>query len=85
MSYTLTSKEYVNLKSRLTKAINSKDKGKIIAEANHANGIFEEKGFPDDWSRWERAKDDAMSILGKKDRITLKALCVLLTKREVRN
>ena len=57
-------KEYTKLKGRLTKAVKSKDPEKIIAEANHGLQRFEEIGFPDDWSRWECAKDDAkMSIV----------------------
>ena len=65
MSYTLTQKEYSNLKSRLTRAINSKDPKKIIDAANYADVIFESKGFPDDWSRWQRAKDDAQFLLSR--------------------
>jgi|JI9StandDraft_1071089.scaffolds.fasta_scaffold493384_2 hypothetical protein len=60
MCYTLTQKEYVRLKGRLTKAINSKDEDKIIAECDYAVGIFEKRGYPDDWARWKRAKDDAL-------------------------
>ena len=60
MCYTLTNREYRRLKTRLTKAINSKDNNKIIAECNYAIGIFEEKGYPDSWSDWTRAKDDAL-------------------------
>lgn len=59
MSYTLTQKEYVNLKSRLTRVVNAGDPDKIIAECNSALAIFEDKGFPDNWSNWERARDDA--------------------------
>lgn len=59
MSYTLTQNEYKSLKSRLTRAINSQNQQNIIAECNRALAIFEQKGYPDDWSRWERAKDDA--------------------------
>lgn len=59
MAYTLTQKEFVNLKSRLTRVVNGKDNDKIIAEVDRALAIFEEKGYPDSWSNWERAKDDA--------------------------
>jgi len=31
----------------------------VMAEADYANAIFAAKGAPDDWARWERAKDDA--------------------------
>jgi len=52
--------EYVRLKSRLTRAINSKDPRKVLAECAYfrdyfANGL----AMPDNWSRWQRAADDA--------------------------
>lgn len=34
----------------------------VIRECEYAKGIFEEKGFPDGHSRWDRIKDDAMLI-----------------------
>lgn len=72
-NYTLTKMEFSNLKRRLTAAQNKLKNArlaggyldietaadKVIAEVDKANGVFESKGFPDDWSRWERAKDDA--------------------------
>lgn len=58
--YTLTQKEYRNLKSRLTRVINKKDPEKIIAECQYAINLFAERGYPDDWARWQRALDDAM-------------------------
>jgi len=60
MPYTLTQAEFVRLKSRLTRVVNSKDNDKIIAECDRAIAIFEEKGYPDNWSNWQRAKDDAL-------------------------
>jgi len=57
--YTLSPGEYRRLKGRLTRVSNSGDYNKIIKEVEHALAIFEQKGYPDDWSRWERAKDDA--------------------------
>lgn len=57
--YTLTQKEYNGLKASLTRAQNSKDPNKVIAECDRAIAIFEEKGYPDSWSNWERAKMDA--------------------------
>lgn len=59
MSYTLTQQEFRRLKTRLTRAVNSKDNDKIIHETTAALAIFEEKGYPDDWMRWQRAKEDA--------------------------
>lgn len=60
MSYTLTQQEFRNLKSRLTRALNTKDPSKVLAETSRAFAIFEEKGYPDDWHRWNRAKEDAI-------------------------
>lgn len=31
----------------------------LLNEATYAIAIFEAKGFPDAWSRWERARGDA--------------------------
>ena len=59
MSYTITQKQYVALKSKLTRAINSKDLQKIIATAKAALDFFEEAGYPDDWHRWKNAQEDA--------------------------
>jgi len=63
--YTLTQREYTNIKSALTKAINTKRPQNIIAECDRALAIFEDRGYPDDWSRWERAKEDASFQLRK--------------------
>lgn len=60
MSYTLTQAEFTKLKSKLTRAINSKDDAKIIKTCDEALEIFDAKGWPDDWRRWERAKEDAV-------------------------
>jgi hypothetical protein len=61
MGYSLTQAEYKTLKSNLTRAINSKDNDRIIKTCNEAERIFDEKGYPDSWSNWERAKEDAES------------------------
>lgn len=57
--YTLTKRELTAARSRLTRVINAGDPRKIIGECKRASALFEEKGFPDCWSRWERAQDDA--------------------------
>ena len=70
----ITQAEYSNLKRRLTTAQNKVknapegDKKKaaaqaVVAEAERAEGIFNTKGHPDDWSRWERAKEDAQMVI----------------------
>jgi hypothetical protein len=56
--YTLTNAELKSLKAALTRA-KKKGPDAVVAEANRAMGIFEAKGYPDCWSDWERAKDDA--------------------------
>ena len=61
MGYTLSQAEYTKLKSKLTRAINSKNNDSIIKTCNEALAIFEAKGYPDSWSNWERAKEDAES------------------------
>lgn len=58
--YTLTQREYTNLKSRLTRARNTKDPDKILKEVLHAEAIFRERGWPDSWANWEVAKQDAL-------------------------
>lgn len=57
--YTLTPKEFSQLKSKLKKLVRKKDNFAIIAACREAIAIFEEKGYPDNWSDWVRAKDDA--------------------------
>jgi len=56
---TLTQAEFVKLKSKLTRAINSKDDKNIVKTCDEAFAIFDEKGYPDSWNRWEVAKYDA--------------------------
>lgn len=34
----------------------------LQSEVRHAESIFESKGWPDEWSRWQRANDDAIFI-----------------------
>jgi hypothetical protein len=58
--YTLTQKEFVQLKTQLTKAIKSGNHARIIEVCDTAFAIFEQKGYPDNWSNWQRAKDDAL-------------------------
>jgi hypothetical protein len=57
--YTLTQAELTKLRGNLTRAKNSKDPKKVIRVCDAALARFEEVGFPDCWSNWERAKQDA--------------------------
>lgn len=56
----VSKREFSTLKGRLTRAINSKDPAKVIAECDHAFAVFGDRAWPDDWARWQRAKDDAL-------------------------
>ena len=58
--YTLTQKEYKSLKGALTRAKNSKCSQKVLTAVDRAFNVFNQKGWPDDWSNWQRAKDDAL-------------------------
>jgi len=57
--YTLTQAELTKLRAALTRAKNSKDPQKVIRTCNAALARFEQVGYPDCWSNWQRAKDDA--------------------------
>ena len=56
----MDNRTYRNLKSRLTRAINSKDPNKVLAECDRAFALFDTDGpWPDDWHRWNIARQDA--------------------------
>ncbi len=73
----LTQKEYSGLKSRLTRRENALKKARdgenfsavekaakeVIAEVSYANSVFEQKGWPDQWSNWTCAKEDAEMVM----------------------
>jgi len=61
----ITQAEYKRLKTRLTRAINSKDNARIVEEASHGLAYFEEHGYPDQWHNWQRAQDDAVYALAR--------------------
>jgi len=58
MKYTLKKSTLTKLRAKLTKAINSGEAKKVLSTVEEAYKIFEKEGYPDDWSRWERAKED---------------------------
>lgn len=59
-------------KASLTRAINSKDSNKVVAECRRTVNEWEQLGsWPDDWSRWQRALDDS---LGWQSRVDLESL-----------
>ena len=52
------------------KSHNRELQAKVVAEANqvikeveYAMNIFQSEGHPDDWARWERAGDDAKTLI----------------------
>lgn len=59
----LSQKEYAKRKRALNKAINAKDWPTVLAKANEDLLYFAENGYPDDWSNWQRAKEDAENAI----------------------
>ncbi len=57
----LTQKQFRDAKSRLTRAINSGDNARVIAEVDKTYAEWDDGHYawPDDWHRWERARSDA--------------------------
>ena len=63
----LPKSEYRRLKMRLTKAINRHNREQTLdsaraleREARYGLNSFEDHYYPDDWSRWQRAEEDAI-------------------------
>lgn len=50
-------------RSALTRAVNGGIHLKVIACVNKAFNEFDRLGWPDDWSDWQRARDDAQAAL----------------------
>lgn len=60
IDYARAKKEMPGLKSKLTRAKNSKDPQKVLAAVAEAYAAFDSWGaFPDNWHLWESAKSDA--------------------------
>lgn len=59
----ISQREYVRLKGRLTRAKNSADPRKVVAEVRYAVAIFNAEGWPDSWPNWRIALDDAAFTL----------------------
>ena len=57
----LTRAQFSAAKSRLTRALNSKDPAKVIAVVEETFATWDAGNFayPDDWHRWDRARADA--------------------------
>lgn len=58
----LTKAQFSAAKARLTRALNSKDPQRVLdtVAAEYATWDEGDYAYPDDWHRWERAKDDAL-------------------------
>jgi len=69
MTNYLTQKEFRAAKSRLTRAINSGDPQKVIDEVDRTFDAWDAGSYawPDDWARWERAREDAAMSLRRRE------------------
>lgn len=61
----LSQTEYRSLKSKLTRAKNSKDPQKLLEVAEAALARFDEVGYPDSWHTWRVAAEDARYALAR--------------------
>lgn len=57
--YTLSNQKLAQLKLKLKRVIKLGSNQDIIDEVERAYKIFEKEGWPDCWSDWQRAADDA--------------------------
>lgn len=61
IDYERMNRIYPRQKAALTRAVNSGDPEKVAAACKKAVAEWNEIGaWPDDWSRWQRAMDDAL-------------------------
>jgi hypothetical protein len=65
----MTKAEFTKAKAALTRAINKGDARKIIdlVDATFAAWNEADMAWPDDWARWQRAKDDALWKLRREE------------------
>lgn len=70
INYALAKKQGPSLKAALTRAIKSGDPDKVWMACDKAVRAWEEWGaWPDDWSRWQRALDDACGYPNRAPRL----------------
>lgn len=62
-TYAELNANYRRQKAALTRAANSGDPHKLAAAGRAGLASFERHGYPDDWSRWQRAIDDAAASI----------------------
>lgn len=68
IDYDRMNREHPKLKSMLTRAENSGDPLKVAAACTKAVTVWNEVGaWPDDWSRWRRAIEDAWYAFQRSD------------------
>ena len=62
INYTKANAMFRKQKAALTRAINSKDKDKVVLACRNAVREWDQPdiAWPDQWSRWQRALDDAL-------------------------
>lgn len=58
MNYTLKKSTLTRFRAKLTRAIKTGNSKKVLDAVEEAYTIFDTEGHPDDWSQWERAKED---------------------------
>jgi|RhiMethySRZTD1v2_1073278.scaffolds.fasta_scaffold1235585_2 tellurite resistance-related uncharacterized protein len=65
MTKYLTKAEFSKAKAALTRAKNSGDPHKVVDTVDKTFAAWDDAGvaWPDDWHRWERARDDAKVAL----------------------
>jgi hypothetical protein len=59
--------EYAKRKRALNKAINAQNWQEVIQKVDEDLAYFEQTGYPDDWSKWENAKEDAQAAMRRAD------------------
>jgi hypothetical protein len=67
MTRYLTKAEFSKAKAALTRAKNSGDARKVVDLVDQTFAAWDDAGvaWPDDWARWQRAKDDAELALAR--------------------
>lgn len=63
IDYERMKRDFPKQKARLTRAINSGDRDKVIVACRDVVVEWDEIGcWPDDWSMWQRALDDTFPV-----------------------
>lgn len=63
IDYARMNREFPKQKARLTRAINSGSRDRVLAEAQRVVREWDDIGaWPDDWARWQGALDDVFPV-----------------------